>query len=396
MLQKLLVTALLFFVSGVSLVSGQAAVKPSVVSGDVTSIDEKKIVVNAKTGAVDVMLTDKTEFKRVSAAKPDLASATGAARTDIAVGDLLMVTGIMAGDGKSMPARAVYLMTKADISAKQAKEAGEWRTRGIAGKVVTVNPATNQITVEVRGLAASTNVMVTPKDEVKFLRYASDSVRYDEAKQSSLAEIKAGDMIRALGDKSSDGTALSAEQILTGAFQTIAGTVKTVDAATNEVVITDLQTKKDVTIVIGETSVLKKFPAEMAERMAGMQMMAAGGARPVGGGARPVGGPPAGQTPGGARQAGMPGPGGQRGGAQGGLDDMLDRMPTITAADLKTGDMIAISSTKSGPNEKVKAIKLVAGVEPFLRMAQAQGGGRRRGGVDGSFNIPGLDGIDVP
>ncbi|MEJ7624835.1 MAG: hypothetical protein WKF34_12655 [Pyrinomonadaceae bacterium] len=407
MIQKFAISALLMLVSGASgLVSGQtpaAAVKPSVISGDVTAIDENRIVVAAKNGSIDANITAKTEFKKVSAAKPDLGSAVAAVRADIVAGDRVIVTGVMAADGKSLPARTVYLMSKADISQKNAKEADEWRTRGIAGKVVSVNPTTNQISVEVRGLAASTNVMVTPKDSVKYLRYAPDSERYDEAKQSSLGEIKAGDMIRALGDKSSDGTSVSAEKVLTGAFQTIAGTVKSVDGEKKEIVITDLQSKKDVTVSVGTSSILKRFPTEMAERMAGMQAMQAGGARPVGGGARPVGGRPqatppvagGSQTPGAARPGGMGG--GQRGAAAGGLDDMLERLPTITATDLKAGDMIAVSSTKHGTSDRVKAIKLVAGVEPFLRMAQAAGGGRRgQGGVDSGFSIPGLDGIGFP
>ena len=60
----------------------------------------------------------------------------------------------------------------------------------------------------------------------------------------------------------------------------------------------------------------------------------------------------------------------------------------------QSGDKILM---KANSEERVKAIKFVAGVEPFIRMAQmaaAAGGGRRGGGVD--FNIPGLDGIGFP
>lgn len=394
MLRNIIASGLLLLFTGTSaLVFGQTpetGVKPSVVPGDVVSISDGKIVVNSKTGQVDIMLSAKTEFKRVSAENPSLKSATPSALSDIAVGDKLMVTGILAADGKSIPARAVYLMTKAEIAQKNAKETAEWRTRGITGKVVSANAQTNQITVEVRGMAgATTNVTLTPKNQAKFLRYAPDSVRFSEAKDSSIGEINPGDMLRALGDKSSDGASFAAEQILTGAFQTIAGTVKSVDAEKNEIVINELQTKKDVTVMLGGTSVLKRFPAEMAERMAGMQMAGAGGARPVG---QPGAAAPAGQ---GQAGAGRPGFGGQRPGA-GGIDDMMDRFPDIKAADLKAGDMIALSSTKNGNMDRIKAIKLVAGVEPFLRMAQAAAGGGRRGGGEVQFNIPGLDSIGIP
>jgi len=112
-------------------------------------------------------------------------------------------------------------------------------------------------------------------------------------------------------------------------------------------------------------------------------------------------GPPPGGAPqqGGARPQGT-GQGGFRmgGGGAGGagnLDAMVDRMPNITAADLKTGDMIAVLT--SGPvvgTQNVKALKLLAGVEPFVEMAQRQAAaaGARGAANSPNFNIPGLDG----
>ncbi len=380
-----------------------AALKPTVVTGDVVSIDPAKIIIKVKDGSIDVVLTSKTEFKRVPADNPKMSAAVAAAIGDVGVGDRVAVTGILSSDGRSIPARAVYLMTKSDISVKHAKESEAWKTRGIAGKVTAVNPDTNQITIEVSAVTGNKPTVVTPKDSAKFRRYAPDSVKYDEAKDSSIAEIKQGDMLRALGDKSSDGSSFTAEEIVSGAFQTTAGTVKSVDVEKNEVIVVDLRTKKEVTIALGGASVLKKFPAEMAERLAGFQAGGAGGGlRPPGQGqAGPPTRPPDGAQPQGAG-AGQPpngrGFGGVRGGG-GGVDDMLDRFPNITAADLKAGDMIAVSSSKSAgvaAPTRINAIKLLAGVEPFLRMAQA-GNGRGRGqGVDTGFSIPGLDSIGFP
>ncbi|MEP6789226.1 MAG: hypothetical protein ABJB40_12385 [Acidobacteriota bacterium] len=162
----------------------------------------------------------------------------------------------------------------------------------------------------------------------------------------------------------------------------------------NEVVVANLQNKKEVTVMIGPTSILKKYPTEMAERLAGFQM-AGGGARPAGqnGAQSPI-------APGGQAQtagAGRAGFAGGRGAGGGGLDEMFDRFPNITAADLKAGDLIAFSSSKNADITRVKAIKLVAGVEPFLRAAQSAGG--RRGQSNGAgpdFNIPGLDSVSFP
>ncbi len=393
MLQKIIISIAITLLCGAFVLAQPPVtnIKPSYIAGEVTAVADKKFTVNTKTGPIDVIITDKTIFKHASAENPSLVTATPGVMTDIAVGDKLTVSGIMAMDGKSLPARQVYYVTKADIAAKNAKEAAEWRTRGIAGKVTVVNAQTGQITVDVRSLTGSTSMVVTPKPNAKFVRYAPDSERFDEAKASSLAEVKAGDMLRALGDKNAEGNALAAETILTGAFQTVAGTVVSVDAAKNEVVIKNLQTKKDVTIVVSNTSLLKKFPAEMAQRMAGTPGAGGGtsGPRPVAPGGQPQGGQ--GQSGGGQGRSGF---GGRPGG--GGIDEMLDRFPNITPGDLKVGDMIAVSSTKTATTDKIRAIKLLAGVEPFIRMAQAGEGAGRSRGVDGGFTIPGLDGVGFP
>jgi len=377
------------------------SMKPSVVTGDVASISDTKIVLKTKDGDIDVVLSDKTDYKRVPPENPVIKAAVPSTRADIGEGDKLLVTGLFGEDKKVLPARSVYLMTKSDLAQKSKADTEKWTTRGVSGKITGVNPQTKQITLEVRGLANTSTVAVTAKDGAKFLRYAPNSVKFSEAVSSSITDLKPGDMMRAAGEKGADATTFTAEEIISGAFQTIAGTVKSVDAAKNEVVITNTQTKKDVTIDLSLASTLKKFPEEMANRMA--QFPSGGGARPAGaGGAAPAGGS-AGTAP--ATGAGGPPAGagqgrGGFGGGRGSIDEMLERFPNITAADLKAGDVIAVSSTKTQKPDHVTAIKLLAGVEPFLRIAQASAaGGQRgggRGGADGGFTIPGLDGFGGP
>jgi ribosomal protein L24 len=323
-----------------------------------------------------------------------LKTALPATFADIGAGDKVIVTGIMASDKKSIPARTVYLMTKSDIASKQTKDQEQWRTRGISGRVAAVNAQTKEITVTSRGIMGETKMLLTPKNNAVFRRYAQDSVSYNEAKTSSLDEIKVGDSVRALGDKSADGAIFKAEEIISGSFQTVGGTITAIDAAKNEITINNIQTKKPLTIIVGQNSVLKQFPAEMAQRLAATQ---SGGMQPPGGMRPPQGQAtaPDGQTaPNGMRPGGG---GGMRGGA-GGIDEMLERFPTITIADLKVGAMIAFSSTKSANAEqRVTAIKLLAGVEPFLNAAQAAGNNSgRRGGADSGFSIPGLEGGGLP
>ena len=56
------------------------------------------------------------------------------------------------------------------------------------------------------------------------------------------------------------------------------------------------------------------------------------------------------------------------------FQQMLERMPATTLADLKQGDAVIISSTTGADPSRVTAITLVAGVEPLLTAAPRGGG----------------------
>ena len=382
MLKKLAFIGFLVLLTNLVIAAQTAdvGIKANFAGGEVTAVEAGKIVLQTKDGAIDVILAATTEYKRVPPENPTLKAAVAAALADIGAGDKLLVTGVVSNDKKQIPAKTVYLLSKADIAQKQSKEAEEWQKRGIVGRATKVDFQTNQVTIAVRGAAGETNVVVSPHDNARFMRYAPDSIKYSEAKPSNIKEIFVGDIVRALGDRSEDGTSFKAEQVLSGAFQTVGGTIKSVDAAKNEIVIENIQTKKDVTIVIGNSSTLKKFPAEMAQRMAQFQAMRANGVQPPQGGVQPQG-----QTPNRTGQGG-----GMRGGD---INDMFERLPVVSVAELKAGDMIAVSSTRTDNPARITAIRLLSGVEPFLRAPQAAGG-RGRGGQDSSFSIPGLDGAD--
>ncbi len=392
-MQKTFTFIVLFLLLGVANLLAQSAdigIKATLAAGEVTSVATDKIVLQTKDGTIEVVLSDKTEYKRIPPENPILPAAVASSFSEIGVGDKLLVTGKVSEDKKLISAKAVYLLTKSDIAQKNTKEREEWKTRGISGQIKAINPTTKEITVSVRSIIGSKNVMVTPKDQARILRYAPDSVDYNQAVASSFSEIKVGDSLRALGDKNTDGSTLSAEKIISGAFQTIAGTITAINTEKNEITINSIQTKKDITITVGKNSVLKQFPAEMAQRMAQFQIAQASGIQPGGqGGTRP----PQGNAPG-----GQVGGAGFRGGGGGSIDDMLERFPNITVADLKVGEMIAASSTKGANTERITAIKLLSGVEPFLKTPQLPQGGRRngQGGQDSGFSIPGLEGADFP
>ena len=395
--------------------------------GEVTAMnaESKTLTLKTKDGDIVVTLSDATQYQKASVENPaDLKLATPAALSDISVGDRVIASGKIAEDKKSMVSRRVILMTKGDITKIHQADSEAW-AKGINGKVTAINPIAKEITVTMRGMMGERSVIIGDTSKTKFRRYSSSSVKYSDAQPGTYEEVKTGDQLRARGTRSEDGAKFSADEIISGTFRTAGGVITAIDTVKNEVTINDVITKKTVTISLGESTTLKKFPLEMAQGYVRMQMMAAmgggqmgagggqggqGGPRPatpggqttpVAGGTAPQGGTPQGTT-GTAPANGQGGqgqgqrPGGGMGMRPGNLDEMLERLPVITLADLKVGDAIAVSSTPGQDPGRVSAIKLLAGVEPFLNapaISMPQGAGRQS---SPSINIPGLDGIGSP
>ena len=362
----------------------QGAADPSITSsrviGEVKAIDAaaKKMTVKTDAGSmVTVLLSDATSYMRLPPGETTLAKATKITFADIGEGDRVLGSGKVADDHKSVSPRTLVVMSKADIAKKQEKERLEWRQRGILGVISTLKPDTKEVTISTRTAMGSQPVIIPISDNLDLRRYAPDSIKFSDARPSKFAELKVGDQVRALGDKSTDGTHFAAEKVVTGSFQTVAGTVTAVDTAAGEIKINNLQTKQPLTIVIKSDSVLRKFPAEMGMMMMGGRGPGTGG--PGGQGAAGSGGqgaPGQGAPPGNRPAQGAGGAPGGAGAGQGGgmraggpnIQDMLDRLPTISAADVKAGDTIIVSSTKGADPSRLTAITLVTGAETLLAM----------------------------
>ncbi len=383
-------------VAGAQTPASSPAGPASRVIGEVTAIDPSGGQITLKTDKGDtvaVQLGEKTLYLRVPPGEKDLKKASKINLLEVGQGDRLLARGRLSDDQKTLTAAAVIVMSKSDLAAKQEHDRQEWQRRGLAGTVASVDPAGKQITVTVRNLQGSKTVTVEAPDGVQVRRYAPDSVRFSDAKPSSLAEMKAGDHVRVLGDKNEDGSRVKAEQIVAGSFRTIAGTVTTVNAAANEVLIKDLATNKPLTVRVNSDSTLRRLPPMVAAGMARRlhpEEAAAGGKTPRGqrpGGPETVADRPAGGE--GGRPNPWAGMRGQAGQGQGGdLQQMLERMPALSLAELKPGDALVISSTNGTEPTHVTAIMLIAGVEPLLT-ATPQGGRQLGGGWNlGDIGFP--------
>jgi co-chaperonin GroES (HSP10) len=390
---SILILAVTFVLSSIAVALGQAPAVVSVI-GEVKAIDSaaNQMVVRADSGVLfTVTLSDKTQYLRVAPGETSLTKATKITLADVGAGDRVLARGRGAADQKTVPALQVVVMSKADLAKKQEQERAEWRRRGVSGIVASVNPSTQEITVSSRTLMGLPQSVIIPvTDKVMMRRYPPDTIpKYSDARPSKFEEVKVGDQLRALGDKTPDGTHLTAEEVVFGTFKIAGGVVTAIDAATNQIKITELQTKKPLTIILKPESVLRRVPAGGGMFTAGM---GAGG--PGAGGGGPAPGQGQGQAqprPQGAGPGGPQGAGPGRGGAGMNMADMLERLPIISLNDLKVGDTIIMSSLQGSDPTQLTAISLVAGIEPLLTMmaARQQTGGQagRPQGVDlnGSF-----------
>ena len=90
-------------------------------------------------------------------------------------------------------------------------------------------------------------------------------------------------------------------------------------------------------------------------------------------------------------------PAGMRMEGGGDFQDMLERMPPLTLADLKPGDVIAVSSTTGTDPSRLTAITLVGGVDAILTAMQRLSGARRTPSLNTGLPSGVLDlGIGLP
>jgi hypothetical protein len=352
--------------------AGQPAVARSI--GAIKAMNGNAITLAPDSGPeVAVTVQPNVRLLRIAPGEKDLKNATPVQLQELQVGDRVRVRGQGSADGKSIAALEIIVIARSDIEARHEKERQDWQKRGLGGLVSAVDPATGTVTISVTSLGGKKEIAVHTSKNTAFRRYAPDSVKFDEAKPSTLQEVQPGDQLRARGDRSADGSELIAEEIVTGSFRNIAGTVSSVDASTGTISVQDLLSKKTLQVKITSESQLHKLPSEMAQRIATRLKSAMPPGTP---GAASSSGPAPGGSPpqSGAPSGGMsPGGGGMGGGMrQGGAPDfqqMLSRMPAVTLGDLHKGDAVLIVTTQGSATGAGTAITLLSGVEPILQAA---------------------------
>jgi Domain of unknown function (DUF5666) len=344
--------ALLYAGAVAQVAQGQSAAPKPI--GVVKSIDGKTVVLKTDAGPeMIVTLSDSTRVLRLPGGQTDLKSATPGTLADIQVGDRMLARGT-AGDGGAIAATTIVVMKQADVAQKQQHDREDWQKRGTGGIVSAIDPATGSIKVSV---TPTLSVEVKTTKDTSYLRYAPNSVKFSDAQKGTLDQIKVGDQLRARGTRSADGKELTAEEVISGTFRNIAGTITSIDAANNAITVKDLLAKKSVVIKFNSDSQLRKLAPEMARRLAFFlkNSQAAQGGAAAGSQTAPNA-----STEGGSEQRPRAGAGGAD------FQQILSRIPSVTLADLQKEDAVMVVASLGSTNGEVTAITLLGGVEPIL------------------------------
>jgi hypothetical protein len=381
---------LIAFVMAAPLVRAQA---PSRLLGTITAIGSNTLTVKTDAGAAhQVEVPSSAAVKRIAPGEKDLSKADTIQFSDLAVGDRALVKldpNVRAGTELALQIVAVK---QADLALKQQKDREDWQRRGVGGLVKNVDAGSGVIVLSSGAGATAKTITVHTTKGTLFKRYAPASVRFDQALPAPIDAIHPGDQLRARGTKNADGTEITAEEVVSGSFRNISGTIASLDAASSTLVVKDLATKKPVTIHITADAQMRRLPDRMAQMLAarlkgdsgsngttppqydaasGSPQRAGAGQWSGGqGGSGRWGGQGGGQT-GGNGHWGDQGNDSGQGSSSPGSDpqQMLNHAPAIQLADLKKGEAVMLVSTDGAA--EVTAITLLAGVEPLLEAPDA-------------------------
>ena len=336
--------------------------------GTIKSITGNNLAITTDTGAeVNVIIQPSARLVRSVPGQTDLKSASPIKMQDLQVGDRLLAGGTTSEDGKSVLTTTAIVMSKTDIAEKQEQDREAWQKHGVGGVVKAVDAGTETIKISTGTLAAKDVTIHLSKNTI-IRRYAPDSVKFDDAKPGTLDQIKPGDQLRARGTRTADGSELAADEIVSGTFRNIAGTVVATDQGNSSVTVMDLVGRRPVTLKITADSQLHKLPPMVAQRIAmrlkGITPGGSSGGAATGGSPRMANA----QAPPGGNGAG------QRAGGGPDFQQMLSRMPAVTLADLRKGDALMIVATEGSVDSPSTAIILLSGVEPILTAAPSQAG----------------------
>jgi Domain of unknown function (DUF5666) len=332
--------------------------------GAIKTIQDTSIQMNTDSGEqVSLEVSATARIVRIAPGEKDIKNAVPSQLSELKVGDRILARGHIADQSGKILASSIVVMKLEDVKTHQQQDLQDWQKRGSGGVVKTVDAASGTITI---AGSPGNDVSVHTSSKTIFRRYAQDSWKYDDAKSGTLQDIQPGDQLRARGNRSADGKEIVAEEIVSGLFRDLSGTVASVDAGAGTFSIKDVQSKKTFVVKVIADSRTLQVPAPMAERIA-MRLKAGTAGTAASSGSAPQQAP----VPANAGQNGAADSQRQFGGTGGSgrapdFQQILSHLPTIQLTDLHAGDAVMVLTTQ-GAAEHVTAVTLLSGVDAILR-----------------------------
>jgi|RhiMethySRZTD1v2_1073278.scaffolds.fasta_scaffold01929_20 hypothetical protein len=337
------------------------------VIGEVQLVDRTANKISVKTDAgeiVAVTLDSRTIYLKVPPGQINLDKASKVSLSDVAPNDRVLARGRIAED-KTPLANQVIVMSKADIQQARAQEQAKWRQRGVIGVITAISSGGKlEATAQVRDQGGTKTMTLAFTGNTRFRRYAPDSVDFENTKPGAFADLKVGDQVRALGDKTPDGSRAVIEEIVSGSFLTVSGSVIEANAETGEIKIAQLSNRRPLTISISKNSKVRRVSQQMVALLVEKSLAAATVQQPQ---AQP-------------KPATSPrGPD---------LQELFEQAPQIPITNVKPGEIIIVSSSKGDDPSKIVAIAMLTGVDPVFNQLQARATASARTASNPNTGLP--------
>ena len=267
---------------------------------------------------------------RVASGEKDLAKAAKLKFDEVRAGDRVLVR----AEGEPALARQVVVLSQSDLERQRQAERDDWKKRGVSGRVTAVNAETGAVSMQIAGRAESAVVMVKVGARTEQRRYRTDSARFSDARASTISDIRVGDQIQALGERTPDGKLMTAEKLVSGSFRNFTATVAEVNPAQQELTVSVGGNGPPMVVKIAPGSLLRRLSPQASAQLAGKNA------------------------------------------SKTGTQNILDNAVTLTVAELRRGDAVVIATGNGGPESAgapIAAFAVIAGVEPLLkRSAETQ------------------------
>lgn len=199
------------------------------------------------------------EMLEVAPGDKDLSGAAAVTLEAVRVGDRLLVRRAEY-NAEIVVATQIVLIRQKDLTEREKAEQADWKSRGISGRVLAVEAGTGHVTISTISRQASGRVTIGINGSTIQRRYRPGSARFTDARPSSMSDIRVGDQLLALGDRTPDGLVLTAEKIISGSFGYFPATVVSSDPQRQQFTARLADGNRLVEVAMAPGSVVRRFP----------------------------------------------------------------------------------------------------------------------------------------